>query len=332
MKKSLISIWVFLTLVIFLLVLNQPTYSENNIYKNTVTIACVNFNPVMADKSANLTKMEHFIKQAKANGANIVLFPEMALTDYKLDDGIYEKLAERIPGPSTERIAKIAAENNLYVIFGMPERDKKDAKIIYNSAAVIAPSKILGTYRKLHLPFGEKKWATAGSSLPVFKTPWGPIGVGICYDTYTFPEVVRIYTIKGARLYLNPTAASHVPGLRDVLASSMDTIQSRVIENWLFIASANIVGIHKKEDFFGNSFIAGPQKMSLGCHIIAGPASQKEEGIVIGKLDLSNSDFMRSITIAGDRQPKNYNALVSEEQQAKFKEGTLKQIKAGQKK
>ncbi|MDY7034624.1 MAG: carbon-nitrogen hydrolase family protein [Thermodesulfobacteriota bacterium] len=294
-----------------LLRLSQAAGAPEEVNKDKVTVACVNMNPVMGDKEANLETFKNYIIEASEKGVNIILFPEMSLTDYDISPKLIHELAETIPGPSTNNIAKLAAKYNVYVIFGMPERDKKDPKIIYNSAAVIAPSGILGSYQKTHPVLGEKKWVTRGNTYPTFETPWGPIGVGICFDTYGFPEVARIYMVKGVRLYLNPTSAGYFKGIKKCLEFMIDTVKARVIENFMFIASANTVGYHNKTEYYGHSFIAGPEFMSVGSHMVAGPASGKLEALVIGTLDLSISDKMRGIFIGIDRHPEDYTALTS---------------------
>jgi len=124
-------------------------------YEQVVSIACVNFNTVWGDKQANLEKIRKFVVQAAGQGNNIVAIPELALTGYECDKPgktcMHEAEAETIPGPSTEEIAALARKHDVYVIFGMPERDQDNTAVRYISTAVIGPEGILGAYRKLHL-------------------------------------------------------------------------------------------------------------------------------------------------------------------------------------
>ena len=104
-------------------------------------------------------------------------------------------LAETVPGPSTEHVAALARELDIYVVFGLAERDADDPECLYNAAAVVGPEGIQGTYRKLHL--GSLPWVTEGitfepgRTLPVFETRFGPVGVQICYDFWFNPELTR---------------------------------------------------------------------------------------------------------------------------------------------
>ena len=99
----------------------------------------------------------------------------------------------------------MAAAHGLHVIYGFEETgDADDA--IFNSANVVAPDGVVGTYRKLHLGIPlETDRFTPGDAVPVFDTDLGPIGVSICYDFYQGPELSRILALKGARLLVNPT-------------------------------------------------------------------------------------------------------------------------------
>lgn len=285
-------------------------------YENRVTVACVNLKPAGEDKAATLESIKEFTIQASNQGANIILFPELALTAVPPEEAM-PKFVETIPGPSTEEMAKIAAQHNVYVIFGMLECDKKYPDIVYNVAAVIAPTGILGAYRKTH-PFRPYETSERGREYPIFETAYGPIGIGICYDTYCFPEVCRIYAVKGVRLYFNPTGIFNTRDTGDDVAELyMTTLGARSIENQMFIASANIVG---KEDvpelgevaFFGKSVILGPKPGYSSYQIFAGPASDTEEEIVIATLDLSVVSGSPLLTnILKHRYPETYTALVA---------------------
>jgi len=91
-----------------------------------------------------------------------------------------------------------------------------------------------------------------GDQLPVFETRYGPIGILICYDFWRHPELSRILTLKGARLIINATASSTNPHFIEVMTSA------RATENYVYAASANLVGKEKTKSYFGHSTIAGP--------------------------------------------------------------------------
>lgn len=280
---------------------------------NIVRIAVVNFQPVVdglkPDKNATLRKIERFIIEAVKGNANIVVFPELALTSYSgFPPELAKDLSEPIPGPSTNAIQQITSKYNIYVAFGMIER--KGSKL-YNSVPFIGPHGVVGVYRKVHPAKFAEKWVTPGNSYPLIQTPWGPIGIGICYDNYCFPEVPRIYALKGARIHLNPTAFPQFPDADDYLDFYITTLGARSIENNMFIASANMVGRQGDFNYFGHSVVIGPKSGKMSYHIYAGPLG-REEGIAIATVDLSVlKDLCLGVkTIFDDRRPKTYIPLI----------------------
>ena len=240
---------------------------EDPSFPEVVTVGVVNFASVLRDKAATLDKMERFTRDAARQGCDLVVFPELALNSW---DGCKECLAlpsgtscewhlgqaELVPGPATDRMAALAAELDIHVIFGMEERDPHEPTKIYNASAVIAPDGILGTYRKLHLGIPlETDRFSPGDSLPVWQTKLGPIGVLICYDFWSNPETARILALKGARLLVNTTGCKGAPGKRDYI---VNTTVTRAQENIVYACTANRVDCHDKEPYIGSSVIAGP--------------------------------------------------------------------------
>jgi 5-aminopentanamidase len=276
---------------------------------DTVTVACVNFNAALSDKLNNLERMGDFVVRAAHGGANIVVFPETALTGYAFSAAQAADLAESIPGPSTEAIAELAAEHSVYVTYGLVERAADGA--IYDSAAVVGPDGLLGAYRKVHL-FTLEDWASSGEEYPIFPTRYGPLAVGICWESYCFPEVARIYAIKGAKLLANLSAAPGFGDVRDTQAFMLGQLQARAQENGLFIASADLVGVEGDTPFAGCSVILGPQQDLMMSKIYAGPASGTEEEVLIATLDLSLAEH-RPPGVAptfARRRPQTYAPLV----------------------
>ena len=237
-------------------------------YERFVSVACVNFQTRWGDGDANLRKIETITTEAAKGGSHIVVFPELALSGYECDETIrqskksclmHQDLAETVPGPSTKKIAALARDLGVYVIFGMPERDKHDPSLLYNSSAIIGPKGILGTYRKLHLPplpnFTEEVCFTRGDKAPIWETEYGPIGLLICYDFWYFPELARIMALKGARLIINAAASAAGPGKAYFIVQQTG---SRATENIVYTASANLVGKDRTKSYAGHSMIAGP--------------------------------------------------------------------------
>lgn len=185
--------------------------------------------------------------------------------------------------------AEYTKKYHMYVIFGMPERDAQNPDIIYNAACVCGPEGIIGTYRKIHLPYPETYWGTRGSQPFVFDTEWGPVGISICYDTYCYPELIRYYCAKGCRLHLNPTALAECHGNKQMNMA----LSFNAGTNSMFIASANLVGLDVENTFWGSSSIIGPAESFLDAKYYAGnPFGDKEgfcEKTVSAEIDLSEA-------------------------------------------
>lgn len=259
-----------------------------------VTVASVNFASVERDKAATLEKLIGVVRDAARQGCDLVLFPELALNTWGgcADCASGHRpcewhltQAEAVPGPSTEAVAAVAAELGIHVVFGMEERDPHDDGILYNSAAVIAPSGILGTYRKVHLGIPlETDRFTPGRELPVFDTAVGPIGISICYDFYNNPELSRILALKGARILLNPTGSNDYPGKAEMITH---TTLVRAQENLVYAMSANRVGDQGGSPWAGNSVIGGPAFPGFG-HVHAEAGSQEQ--LIVATLNFKQLD------------------------------------------
>lgn len=256
--------------------------AEYEQFGKVVTVGCVNFAPVWGNKDKTLAKIEANVVEAASQGVDIVVFPEEALTGASACDGCrieggaceaHQELAETVPGPSTEHVAALAREHDVYVVFGLPERDVADRSSLYDAAAVVGPEGILGTYRKVHL--GTLPWVTEGitfrpgNALPVFQTRFGPIGVLVCYDFWFNPELSRILALKGARVILNCCATFAGPGKRDYM---VQTTSVRAQENLVYTASANMVGGPGLADYSAGHLDEPRADAFLGHSTIAGPA------------------------------------------------------------
>jgi len=266
--------------------------AQNVTPADKLTIACVNFPTIWGDKNANLSRIKSYIREAAQHKIDIVLFPELALTGYVNGPKtvMHRQNAETIPGPSTLEIAALTREHGLYVVVGIPEKSGSDPAVYYNSAAVIGPAGVIGSYAKLMPTRGEMIWAAKGEKPYAFDSPWGLIGVGICYDSYMFPELPRYYAAQGARLYLHITALAKFPGWKEYYLNQM---QARAIENMMFVASANLVGKERSVTFVGTSFVIGPGSIAHQIKFFAGPADEKNDDMIIAGIDLSAADSMR---------------------------------------
>lgn len=172
-------------------------------------------------------------------------------------------MAETINGPSCAYIAKTAKKYGIYIVFGLAEKTDDDGEKVYNSAVAIGPDGVIGSYKKMHPFDSENKFFTKGDTPFMFDTQWGPISIGICYDTYQFPELMRHYVAKGSRLYLNPTAVVEEYSKNESRQAFIDyyapTLEYGVLCNTIFIASANLTGFDDVNYFGGGSAIIGPK-------------------------------------------------------------------------
>jgi predicted amidohydrolase len=273
-----------------------------------VTVAAVNFAPVWGDKRATLDKMKACVVEASAQGADIIVFPEGALQGCGSCEGcraaggpcqVHLEKSETVPGPSSLEMLELAQEHDVYIVYGLCERDQDDPGTLYNAAAVVGPEGVLGTYRKVHL--GALPWVTEGvtytpgTSLPLFPTRFGPIGVQICYDLWFNPELTRIMALRGARLLICPVGSFAAPGRADSMRASA---LSRAQENLIYVAVSNSIGGPDREaaysgealtrdvrprDYVGHSMITGPAFPRFG-HLMA-EAGEAEE-IVMATLSL----------------------------------------------
>jgi len=225
--------------------------------EHVLTVAVVNFHPVWGDKEFNLNRICGYVRSAARRGADIVVLPETALSGYADDPNpVTEKKmhhvnAEPIPGPATEAVCAITKQYGIFAAFGLPERD---GNVVYNSVAVCLPDGTAKKYRKIHLPGSEINWAVRGEDPLLVDTPWGPVGVGICYDVFEYPELSRYYRAKGARLLLNSAAVPTVVGTMH----QNNSLRYSVNASSLYIATANIFGPEADLQFQGAASILGP--------------------------------------------------------------------------
>lgn len=251
-----------------------------------ITIGCANFESVPRDKASTLHKMDGVIADAATRGCDLVVFPELALNSWgecadcaELHQPCpwHRGQAETADGPACADVVAMAASRGVHVIYGFEELG--DAGAIHNSANVVAPDGLVGTYRKLHLGIPlETDRFTPGDALPVFHTDLGPIGISICYDFYQGPELSRVLALKGARLLVNPTGRSDMPRARDHLEQ---VTLVRAHENLVAAASSNRVGdAHGSPRWAGGSVIAVPQ--FPGFPVTLARAGEGEELVTAG--------------------------------------------------
>lgn len=269
---------------------------------NEINVALAQISCKVADKKHNLNVMRKNIRQARDRDANLVVFPELALTGYMCRDLVYE-LAEPIPeGPSIRRLEEVTKKEDIHVIFGMLERSGKARATIYNTAVLLGPSGFIGKYRKTHLPthsaFEEKRYFRLGYQAPVFETDIGRLGLIICYDVF-FPEITRLLRLKGAQLIVCISAS---PAVRRKFFETLTV--ARAIENTAYLVYVNLVGVEDGLQFWGGSRIVAPNGK------IISQAKYDEEDLVTERIDYADLERTEAfVPTLRDLRPELFDFL-----------------------
>jgi N-carbamoylputrescine amidase len=264
--------------------------------------------------AANLTKAIERVKAAAKKGAQIVCLQELFRSRYfcQSEDHRNFKLAESIPGPSTEALGVLAREKEIVIVASLFER--RSAGIYHNTAVVIdADGSLAGKYRKMHIPddplYYEKFYFTPGDlGFPSFQTRYAKIAVLVCWDQW-FPEGARAAALSGAQILFYPTAIGWIPGEPRAVAQNQrnawEIIQrSHAVANGVYVASVNRVGREGKIKFWGHSFVAGP----FG-ELVAHAGGEREE-VLIAKCELQKIEETRqSWPFLRDRRIDAYDVL-----------------------
>jgi len=262
------------------------------------------------DKESMIDSAIVLAKEAAAQGAQAICFQELFYGPYfcQVQDPEYYAYAERVPGPTTERMMELARETSMVVVAPIYEEDQPG--IYYNTALVIdADGRFLGKYRKTHIPqvkgFWEKYYFRPGNlGYPVFETAIGRVGVYICYDRH-FPEGWRALGLAGAQIVFNPSATSR--GLSAYLWNLEQP--AAAVANEYFVGAINRVGVEPlgDDDFYGGSYFVDPRGQMVG-----DAASATDEGIVVRDLDLGVLEEVRQLwAFYRDRRPDAYGSLVA---------------------
>jgi predicted amidohydrolase len=256
---------------------------------DTVKVACLQMHPRVGDKQANVAASLAWIERAAAQGARLIVLPELANSGYMFSAREEAfALAEAIPaGPTCQAWMAAAARLDVTLVAGICEREGGS---LYNAAVVIGPEGWIGTFRKVHLWNAENLYFEPGNlGFPVFKTPLGRIGVAICYDIW-FPETFRLQALKGADIVCVPTNWVPIPGQapgREAMATVLTMAAAH--SNSIFIACADRVGTERGQPFEGQSVIVGCSGWPL-----AGPASRETEEMLLAEVDLGSARRLRN--------------------------------------
>jgi predicted amidohydrolase len=269
-------------------------------------VAVAQLDPKLGERQRNLEECVARLEEAVAAGAELLVLPECAISGYMFDSA-EEALpfAEEIPGPSTEELAAACRRLGAWVVCGLLERD---GDALRNSAVLVGPEGLVGTYRKTHLPFlGVDRFVVPGDELPVWDTPLGRIGIEICYDL-RFPEVTRTLALKGAEIVCHPTNFPVAARIQTELITV-----ARAAENRIYLLTANRVGKERWGEFCGWSQIVDPYGARLA------EAGETAEALLVADVELEKArdkDYVipgeYELYLFGHRRPELYGSLVAE--------------------
>lgn len=251
---------------------------------NSVRIGIAQINAGVGDLEGNVKKILQFAEAAGRQGADIVAFPELAVTGYPPEDLLLKPKFVEDNYASLERIAKKTSLLEVAIIVGFVDRGDD----IYNAAAVISKGKIAGIYHKNYLPnygvFDEKRYFKAGTGSPLFLL-WGiPIGISICEDIWYPDGPCMSQALAGAQIIININSSPYHAGkwrFRERMVST------RASDNAVFIAYANMVGGQDELVFDGQSMVFNPR----GELIARG--KQFEEDLIMADIDLRLVELAR---------------------------------------
>lgn len=266
----------------------------------------------------NLKKVETKIREAAKNGANIILLPELFERQYFCQERRYEYYAyakETLDNDAVKMTLELSRELNILILVSFYELS---GNCTYNTLAYVEDGKLLGTYRKTHIPddhyYQEKFYFTPGNTgFKVFDTKYGRIGAGICWDQW-FPETARCLALNGAELIFFPTAIGSEPILNvDSSSHWQRVMMGHAAANIVPVIVANRIGLETVEpcvengnqsssiNFYGSSFMTDERG-----EIVVSASRDKEE-ILYHEYDL---DKIREDRLAWglfrDRRPEVY--------------------------
>ncbi len=257
-----------------------------------------------ADQAANVSKLEKNIREVASQGAELIVLQELhnGLYFCQTEDVSVFDQAETIPGPSTERFGKLAAELGIVIVLSLFE--KRAAGLYHNTAVVLEKDgTIAGMYRKMHIPddpaYYEKFYFTPGDlGFEPIQTSVGKLGVLVCWDQW-YPEAARLMALAGAELLIYSTAigweSSDTNEEKNRQRDAWITIQrSHAVANGIPVIACNRVGyeadpsgITKGIQFWGSSFMAGQQG-----EILVKTSDTKEENVVFD-IDINRTETVR---------------------------------------
>jgi predicted amidohydrolase len=244
----------------------------------------VQMDPRLLDVEGNIDKALRLIGTKKAD---LIVLPELFNTGYNFRNRReVESVAERVPDGQTTQALKDFSKEHGMVVAGVAERKGSS---LYNSAVIVKDGRYLGSYRKVHLFYNEKRFFKSGAEFKVF----GKVGVMVCFDWY-FPESARTLMLMGADVIAHPSNL--------VLPNCPEAMKTRALENRVFTVTADRVGKERRLRYIGQSEIVDPHGR------IVYRASPTEEECVVRKVELAmvRKNVTSKNNLLRDRKPGAY--------------------------
>ena len=271
------------------------------------TVAAVQMDPKLGAMSENRRRIIAWGEKAAALGAELIVFPECALSGYVFESKAEaQQVTEPVPGPTSAALTDLCAELRVHMVVGLLEQAGDD---IHNSIMILGPEGLVAVYRKTHMPvLGVDRFARPGDTLDVVQTPVGVLGPLICYDL-RFPESPRVLALKGAEIIVHatnwPRPSADFPDFVTKAAARASGV---------FVISANRVGEERGTVFLGRSQIIPPSGRPLA------EADDHNEMIITAELDLRLAHQKKvvhkpgvfELDSFGDRRPELYGRLTED--------------------
>jgi predicted amidohydrolase len=273
---------------------------------NAIVVSCCQVAPALGDPAANRELAADAISGAAAQGASVVVLPELVSSGYVFDSRADAKAsAEAADGETITLWARLAADHSVVIVGGFCETT--GAGELFNSAALVDPGGLRGVYRKAHLWDKERLWFSSGSTAPpVIPTLFGRIAVMICYDL-EFPEWVRLPALDGAQLLCAPVNWPAFPRPDGERPAEIVRVQADAAVNRMFIAACDRTGEERGVEWVGGSVIVDTDGWPLAC---AAPAAGPTIIAAECRLDDALNKAISPISnVHADRRPELYGRL-----------------------
>ena len=284
------------------------------------TASLVQFATEWLEPEKNIERMKAFVEAEAKAGSKLIVFPETANIGYitptvvgdPVDcDGLtnaefatrYVRVAEQVPGPTTDALSELTAKYGVYVAVGMAQLHPVIPGTLYNSGVLLGPEGVVGIHHKMHIALNEKQYFYPGNTAQVFDTELGRIGIQVCYDA-RFPELSRILALKGAEVICCLWCVPGIFTVPDVTNSLRYRTYTRAQENGVYFLSCNRSGWQGKTQFMGHSVAAAPDGS-----IIAASETADEEVIRVELTEERLLSYRATLSIFRDRRPELYGLL-----------------------